>query len=108
MDEYIQKLSVCFLLPVVEKNQLWELAYFSSTVKSSNFGTLLEENIFIRKTFLTSPHNFFWYWNLYRWGLGIGRDHFGLGQCLDLEISFFRRVTKLDDRHLISSPLTVT
>ncbi len=31
------------------------------TVKSSYFVTLLDENIFFRKTFLTSPHNFFWY-----------------------------------------------
>jgi hypothetical protein len=74
------------------------------TVKSSNFVTLLDENIFLHKTFLTSPHTFFRYWNLYRWGLCIGRGHVGLG----FEISFFPWVTKLEDCHLISSPLTVT
>ncbi len=31
------------------------------TVKSSNFVTLLDENIFFHKTSLTSPHDFFWY-----------------------------------------------
>ncbi len=30
-----------------------------NAVKSSNFVTLLDENIFFRKTFITSPHNFF-------------------------------------------------
>jgi hypothetical protein len=30
-----------------------------TTVKSSNFVTLLDENIFFHKTFLTSPHTFF-------------------------------------------------
>jgi hypothetical protein len=77
----------------------------SNLLLSSHFWT---KTFFFRKTVLTSPHNFFWYWNLYRWGLGIGRGHFGLDQCLGLEISFFRRVTKIDDRHLISSPPIVT
>jgi hypothetical protein len=90
---------------MLSKSMLFRLI---DTVKSSNFVTLLDENIFFHKTFLTSPHTFFRYWNLYRWGLGIGRGHFSLGQCIGLEISFFHWVTKLEDRYLISSPLTVT
>ncbi len=43
------------------------------TVKSSNFVTLLDENIFFRQTSFTSPLKIFRYWNLYRWGLGTGQ-----------------------------------
>ncbi len=74
------------------------------TVKSSYFVILLGENIFFRWTFLRKPYDFFWYWNLCERGLGIVQSHFGLGHCLGLKNSFFCRVTKLGDRHLISSP----
>jgi hypothetical protein len=33
----------------------------------------MDENIFFRQTSLTSPIKIFWYWNLYRYGLGIGQ-----------------------------------
>jgi hypothetical protein len=78
------------------------------TVKSSNFVILLSENIFFRRTFLRLPNDFFQYWNLYSNGLGIGQSHYGLGHCLGLENSFFRRVTKLGDRLFISSPSPVS
>jgi hypothetical protein len=78
------------------------------TVKSSNFVILLSENIFFRQTFLRLPNIFLQYWSLYSNGLGTGQRYFGLGHCLDLENSFFCRVTKLGDRLLISSPSTVT
>jgi hypothetical protein len=39
----------------------YRLQKLMHTVKSSNVVTLTDENIFFRKTFLTSPHNFFWY-----------------------------------------------
>jgi hypothetical protein len=42
-----------------------------NTVKSSNFVILLSENIFFHQTFFILPHNFFWYWSLYSWGLWI-------------------------------------
>ncbi len=41
------------------------------TVKSSNFVILLSEDIFFLQNFLRLPHNFFWYWSLYRRGLSI-------------------------------------
>ncbi len=81
--------------------------HIDTTVKSSNFVILLGENIFFRWTFLRRPHDFFWYWNLCGRGLGIAQIHFGLGHCLGLENLFFSRVTKLGDRHLISSPSEV-
>jgi hypothetical protein len=45
---------------------------------------------------------------LYSNGLGIGQSHFGLGHCLGIENSFFRRVTNLGDRLLISSPSEIS
>ncbi len=35
-------------------------------------------------------------------------SHIGLGRCLGLEISIFRWVTKLEDCHLILSPMKAT
>ncbi len=78
-----------------------------TTVKASNFVILLGENIFFLRIFLRAPHHFFWYWNLCSTGLGIAQSHFGLGHYLGLENSFFCWVTKLGDRHLISSPSEV-
>jgi hypothetical protein len=49
---------------------------------------------FFRQTFLWLPNEFFRYWNLYSNDLRIGQSHFGLGHCLGLQNSFFRRVTK--------------
>ena len=83
------------------------IVYILSTVKSSNFVILLSENIFFHRTFLWVPQDFFRYWNLYSNDLGIGQSHFGLGHCLGLENSVFRRVTKLGGHLLISSPSKV-
>ncbi len=79
----------------------------SLTVKASNFVILLGENIFLWQTFLWLLHDFFRYWSLYSNGLGIAQSHFGLGHFLGLKNSFFRRVTNLGDRLLISSPSPV-
>jgi hypothetical protein len=43
-------------------------AFLVYTVKPSNFVILLSENSFFRQTFFRLPHNFFWYWSLYRQG----------------------------------------
>ncbi len=77
---------------------------FSHTVKASNFVILFNKNIFFRRSFLRLPHNFFQYWNLYRKCLAIGSSYFSLRWCLGLENSFLCKVTKLEDRHFISSP----
>ncbi len=68
--------------------QIPSILYISlwSTVKSSNFVTLLGENIFFRWTFWRKTHD-------RGRGLGIVQSHFGLGHCLGLENSFFCRVT---------------
>jgi hypothetical protein len=74
------------------------------TVKSSNFVILFSENIFFHQTFFRWPHFVFRYWNLYRMCLAMVHIHFALHQCLIPKMLFFLRVTKLGDRHLISSP----
>jgi hypothetical protein len=52
------------------------------------------KKFFFAKLSYGYPLNFFRYWNLYSNDLRIGQSHFGLGHCLGLENSFFRRVTK--------------
>ncbi len=74
------------------------------TVKSSNFVILFSENIFFLQTFFRWPYFVFWYWNLSRMCLAIVYIHFALRQCLIPKMLFFLRLTKLGDRHLISSP----
>jgi hypothetical protein len=100
--KYFQNRIIMFCL------ELWYcVEKYHTTVKDSNFVTLLDENIFFLQTFLSTPHDFFWYWNLYRWDLGFVQSNFGPIHCLGLKNSFFCGVTKLGDHHLISSPSKV-
>jgi len=100
------------MVHILIKQVYWEvfwiflhlLSLLLYTVKSSNFVILSGENIFFRQTFLRLPTDFFRYWSLYRMGLGIDQGNFDLLNALGLKNSFFRRVTKLGYRHLISSP----
>ncbi len=69
LQKLLSKTRLQTILNKMSFNTRWQT--FFNTVKSSNFVILLSEDIFFLQNFLRLPHNFFWYWSLYRRGLSI-------------------------------------
>ncbi len=97
------KLHVTHKLLLKESPSLLQSNQLQSVPSKLLISSYFWAKTFFLAKFLRVTQFFFRYWNLYSNDLGIGQSHFGLGQCLGLKTLFFRRVTKLGGRHIISS-----